>query len=436
MLDKKYLRRVGLYILGSAVALGMTVYIGYHLWQSVSREIETVPAVPQSFSVTAEYDAWVFRDEVLITSENIGGGTVIPSVRDGERVSKSSAVAGVYSSVPHEKIMELETVRSQIKLLEGRHSATVGGDLGIGEIMLSMNSSVKNRELSDSTELASRLVALAAVRSAGGGNTATVIESLRAKEAQITSSFGNAGGSVYTPYSGWYYKNFDGYESVFTTDTVKGISPSALEELLATDPEPVGNGAGRVVRTHRWYLAANMTGSHGASFEEGDTTEITLTGIYDPLELTVESVVNGAGDKTAVVFSCGTIPEGYDVGRHLVVDFTLKEVSGFGIPKEAVRMQGGVTGVYTYNGVLVKFRKIDIIAEYDDMYIAAVRKNESTPPETEPSAESTGDDGEAVETVPQAPIGEGTGRNDYDWLTENEFIVVKGKALYNGRVIG
>jgi len=438
MLDKKYLRRVALYIFGSLLAIGMTAYIGYHLWQSVTREIETVPAVSQSFSVTAEYDAWVFRDEVLITSEVADSGTVVPSVRDGERVSKSSSVAGVYPTVSHDKITELETVRSQIRLLEGRHTSTVGGDLGIGEVMLSMNSSVKNGELSDSSELASRLVALAAARATGGGNTVAVIETLRAKEAELLASFGGAAGNVYTPYSGWYYNGFDGYESIFTSDVVKGISPSALEELLNTEPVSVNGGAGRVVRTHKWYIAEHMTSSHEASFEEGDTTSITLTGIADPLELTVESVVNGAENKTAVVFSCGIIPEGYDVDRHLTVDFTLKEVTGFGVPKEAVRMQDGVTGVYTYNGVLVKFRKIDIIAEYDDMYIAAVRKNESTVALTEPPAESTdtGDVAETAEPKPQDPVGEGTGRTDFDWLEENEFIVVKGKALYNGRVIG
>ena len=437
MLDKKYLRRVALYIFGSALAIGMTAYIGYHLWQSVTREIETVPAVSQTFSVTAEYDAWVFRDEKLITSDGIGTGTVIPSVRDGERVSKSSPVAGIYSAVPAESISELETVRSQIKLLEGRHTATVGGDLGIGEIMLSLTSSSKNRELADSTELASRLIALAAARATGGGNTAAVIESLRAKETELLASFGGTAGTVYSPYSGWYYSGFDGYESLFTADAAKGISPSALEELLASEPAPTNGAAGRVVRTYKWYLCANMTGSHGASFEEGDTTEITLAGLAEPLVLTVESVVNGAGNKTAVVFSCGTVPDGYDVGRHLTVDFTLKEVNGFGVPKEAVRIQDGVTGVYTYNGVLVKFRKIDIIAEYDNMYIAAVRKNESTEVMTEPPAESTGTDtGETAVTEPVPPMGEGTGRTDYEWLEENEFIVIKGKALYNGRVIG
>ena len=434
MLDKKYLRRVALYVFGSVIAIGMTAYIGYHLWQSVTREIETVPAVSQSFSVTAEYDAWVFRDEKLIAADGTYSGVVIPSVRDGERVSKSSHVAGIYSSVSQEKISELETVRSQIKLLESRHTATVGGDLGVGDIMLSLSSSLKNRDLADSTDLASRLVALAAARATGGGNTTAVIESLRAKESELLASFGGAAGSVYPPYSGWYYSGFDGYESLFTVDAVKGISPSALEELLASEPDSTNGGAGRVVRTYRWYLATNMTGSHGSSFEEGDTTQITLAGLSDPLELTVESVVNGAGNKTAVVFSCGIIPDGYDVGRHLTVDFTLKEVHGFGVPKEAVRIQDGVTGVYTYNGVLVKFRKIDIIAEYDNMYIAAVRKNESDEVVTQPPAETPGT--AEIVTEPAPPMGEGTGRTDYEWLEENEFIVIKGKALYNGRVIG
>ena len=135
-----------------------------------------------------------------------------------------------------------------------------------------------------------------------------------------------------------------------------------------------------------------------------------------------------------VILDPENIPEGVDVGRHLTLEFTIEQVSGFGIPKEAVRMQDDISGVYTYNGVVVKFRKIDILAEYDDMYIAAVRDNTPEQPPV-PAESTTGDNGE--DTPPETEeLGDGTGRKVYSWLEAHEFIVVKGKALYHGRVIG
>ncbi len=428
MLDKKYLKRVGLYIGGSVLAIGIACYLGYHLWQSVTREIETVPAVPEEFGVTAEYDAWIFRDEKTVPLSDGQSGDVVPSLRDGERVGKASSVGNVYASVSAEKRSELDTVRSQIRLLEERNSSAVGGDLGIGDAMLELRSSMKNGDLSSVPELSSKLAALVSLRSSDTGNTGEIIEILKNKERELVASFGNSSGTVYTPYSGWYYAHSDGYESVFTPDAAIGITPDGLDALLQTPPEDTARAAGRVVCTYKWYIAANMNASDGSAFEEGDITSVEIPGLADPLELTVESVVNGTGNRTAVVFSCGAIPDGVDIGRHLSLEFTLREVSGFGIPKEAVRIQDGITGVYTYNGVVVKFRKIDILAEYEDMYIAAVRDNTEVP--NKPAPLETG------ETETEEVLGDGTGRKEYYWLEANEFIVVKGKALYNGRVIG
>lgn len=452
MLDTKYLKRVALYIGGSLLAIGIACYLGYHLWQSVSREIETVPAVSEAFSVTAEYDAWIFRDEKAVPLADGQSGDVVPSLRDGERVGRSFAVGKLYGSVSNEKRAELDTVREQIRILEERKNMAVGGDLGIGDAMLSLSSSTKNGDLTSVQELSSKLTALVSLRSSDKGSTEEVLEVLKEKESEILSSLGTASGTVHTPYSGWYYSATDGYESVFTPDAVIGITPDKLDELLKTSPEDISRTAGRVVCTYEWYIAANMSSSDGSAFKEGEKTTVKLPGVSEPVELLVESVVNGVGNRTAVVFSCDAIPDGVDVGRHLTLEFILREVSGFGIPKEAVRMQDGVTGVYTYNGVITRFRKIDIVAEYEDMYIAAVHDNieaEPTPAETEKeTAESTSGpegDGSGATTRPpettappetEKELGDGTGRGDFFWLEENEFIVVKGKALYDGRVIG
>jgi len=430
VLDKKYLKRVGLYIGGIVLAIGIACYIGYHLWQSVTREIETLPAVPDTYSVTAEYEAWIFRDEEVLNTPSGVSGTVVPSVNDGEKVAALDSVASVYDSIAAEDLASLDSIRRQIRLLESENTASLGSDLGVGENMIALKSSVKNGDLSSAAELASRLAALTSARSSGGGSSAELISSLKEKERELISSFGAAIDFAKTAMgqSGWYYSSADGYESVFTPDAVEDISPDKLEELLKAEPSDVSSAAGRIVYNHRWYVATIMNAPDASSFSVGNVTEVNVPGITEPLSLTVESVVSGSGGRVAVVFSCGTVPEGYDVGRHLTLEFTLKEVVGFGIPKEAVRILDGTTGVYTYNGVMVKFRKIDIVAEYDNLSIAAIRDTSSEIAAPETSGTAVPEESEI--------LGEGAGRTDYEWLSAHEFIIVKGKALYNGRVIG
>lgn len=427
MFDKAYLRRVAMYIGATVVALAVAFLIGYHLWMNVTSEIETIPAVPEVFFVTAEYDAWVFRDETVVPTA--ANGTVVPAVKNGEKIAKSDLVASIYSSVPSEKLSELSTIRSQIRLLEGKSSSVISGDLGIGEVMASLSSSVKNNDLSFAREISSRLTALVAARAAGGGDTETVTAALKEKAQALISSFGTPLASVYSPCSGWYYGNTDGFESVFTTDAVAGITPEGLDSLLSSEPV-FQDSAGKIVNTYTWYIAASMSAADGNSFYEGKKTEIRIPGVTDPLKLNVESVSGGSDGRVAVVFSCGTIPDNVTIDRHLSLDFTLREVEGFGIPKDAVRVLDDQIGVFTYNGVMVKFKKINIIEELDDMYIAEIRKEEET------EAPVTTGDSTSGETDDASPVGEGTGRKDYLWLDINEFIVVKGKALRSGKVIG
>lgn len=436
MFDREYLKRVFIYVSVTAMAMIAVFLIGYHIWLSMTTEIETMPAVPQTFQVTAEYDAWVFRDESAITCAQADPGTVVPSVRNGEKVGKSDSIAHIYRSVPSEKLSELESIRSQIRLLEGKRASVIGGDLGIGDIMLTLTSAVKNGNISAADGIADRLTALVAARSAGGGNSDGVITSLKTKEKELLATLGESAGTVSSPTGGWYYSDADGYESVFTKDAVLDITPEKLDAILQSQPVS-GSYAGRVVHTHKWYIAVNMTLADGMSFTEGQNTEIKLPGVSEPIKFSVESVAAGSDGRAAVVFSTGIMPENLSVDRHLVLSFTLREVTGFGIPKDAVRVVDDNTGVYIFSGLMAKFRRIDILEELDDIYVAAVPQDEkeTLPQETAPVTGTDTPEIKPPETTAD-PTGDGTGRKEYLWLDVNDFIIIKGKALHSGKIIG
>ena len=433
MFDKEYLKRVFIYVSLTLVALIAVFLLGYHMWFSMTSEIETIPAVPRTFSVTARYDAWVFRDEVSVPSAAAGSGTVVPYVRNGEKIGKNETVAAIYPSIQSEKLIQLESVRNQIRLLKGKTASVIGSDMGIGDMMLSLTSATKNGELSEANDIAARLAALVAARSSGSTDTDNIIASLEAQESGLLSSFGTAVNTVDSGISGWYYSDSDGFESVFTCDAVKDLTPEKLDELLGSAPDNTPS-AGRIVRTYKWYIAATMTMSDGLCFTEGSETEIKLPGLANPLKFRVESVSTSADSRATVVFSCGIMPENFSVDRHLTLDFTIRQVEGFGIPKDAVRVLDDTTGVYTYNGVMARFRRINIIEDIDDMYIAEVQKDEADAP---PPAETTGT-GEVTTVVTEEPIyiGGGTGRKEHLFLEVNEFIITKGRALRNGKLIG
>ena len=62
-MDKKYLKQVGLYVLASAVSLGLILYIGYHLFYGLTQRVETAPASPAAIQSVIEADVYLFREE-------------------------------------------------------------------------------------------------------------------------------------------------------------------------------------------------------------------------------------------------------------------------------------------------------------------------------------------------------------------------------------
>lgn len=421
MLDRKYLRRVGMYVLAVIGCAAIAAYIGYHLYKSVQREIETTPAVLETFSLSDTFDAYIFRNEIAIGDI---GGTAIPSVSDGEKVTRGASVAGVYSSASQESIARLSLVREQQALLGaklGASSANTAKELR--EALISLKGSTKNGRLSAAASLSANVTAISAKRDVAGADSEALAASLAAEEQSILASFGGFGGNVYAPISGWYFSSCDGYENVFTESAALSLTPDGLDALINTPAADTSRNAGRIVCTYKWYAAIVMSSEDAARFAIGDSIDASIAELSLELEMTVE-VISGSRDRYVLVLSCGSIPEGIDIGRRVELELCMSEITGFKLPRDAVRMIGNQTGVFVFEGATVSFRKIEILDEYDDYYIAA-------PPDYFEDSDT-----DEPEDTAEISDGDGSGRNDYFALKQNDMVVTKGKDLYHQKTIG
>ena len=78
-MDKKYLKRVALYVFAAVFSVGMILYIGYHLWNGITSKITTSPALQVSRSFTVRADAYIVMSESSDT--RVGDGQGIPRGR-------------------------------------------------------------------------------------------------------------------------------------------------------------------------------------------------------------------------------------------------------------------------------------------------------------------------------------------------------------------
>ena len=120
--------------------------------------------------------------------------------------------------------------------------------------------------------------------------------------------------------------------------------------------------------------------------------------------MTLERIItDNSADQALLVFRTGEIPENFNYLRMQTIEVVRQNYTGLGVPASAVRVVDGEQGVDTLIGNVVKFRKIDTLFEEEGYFIVkSYASNES---------------GYA------------------EHLKRNELIIVKGKNLYDGKII-
>lgn len=419
-MDKKYLKRVALYVFAAVFSVGMILYIGYHLWNGITSKITTSPALQVSRSFTVRADAYIVMSETPIRAS--GTGKAFPEVADASHVAAYSTVAGIYSNTDEALRAEITNLQAQLRLLKdysvAGHSAKEASktDRRIYDIMTKMKRLVRDNDIGGALGMRSKLLCEISERKAtvsSGESIDSIISSLSAQISAKKSLLGTPSATVTTPSAGWFFSETDGYESVFTPEKIKDLSPSGYDALSAAQGEPTDTDAGKIVTDYKWYVAVKVSAQSVSGMEIGRTYEVSFPyNRGESLEMTLESAVDDETGECALVLSSGKITSDFSFVRSQTVEITTKVMSGFSVPKSAIRMNDGVIGVYVFDGMTVSFRRIEVIREFDDAYLVSSDVGEA-------SAE-TGNEG----SVQSAP-----------YLSRNEQIITSGKGLYDGRIL-
>lgn len=80
LFDKTYLQKWLVSVLSGLLALGLMVYIAYHIYDIFSPELELVDAVPKTITETITSDAYIMRKETPLYS-GVSSGSVAPALK-------------------------------------------------------------------------------------------------------------------------------------------------------------------------------------------------------------------------------------------------------------------------------------------------------------------------------------------------------------------
>ncbi len=424
--SKKYIIDKLLRLLGTVAALLFVCYLIYHIGDGFQTKTETAPALHASGTKSLTMEAYLFRDEQVLTSPE---GIVRYHYDDYDKVEANGLIATVYSSTSFENklaISRIDKLNRQIELLTEsaaraqlltNESAT---NTAISTALSSLRYEVQNGRYGIAlTEAEAFYLQLSRreLQQSSKPNYNEEIKVLTEARDTFAASLEAAGAATALragDKGGYFTRICDGYEGIFDYDHVMTMSLSAFNGMLEKAAEAVGateGAVGKLIADYRWYAVArtdritleNFTvgRSYTVSFPDNENADVTMT---------LERTVAESGSKDVLlIFSCSRLPTGFTYTRKQNITVNYSTVTGLKVSRSAVREYDGQSVVYIMEGARVKLRAVQILDRVGGYYYIA--------PDS-PAVSLTIDGKE--QTVPG--------------LSVNESVVVYGIDLYHGRI--
>lgn len=417
-------------ITGIAAAVAcvfVVVYSWFQVANNVSSGIETEPAVFVETNAEIDAQAFIFRDETVIPRNH--DGTVVTLVSDSQRVSSGQKIANVFNSDGAASLQD-EINRLQRKLdvfdksvVETEYFVadidSVNGDIKntFDDIYDSVSDGSLSRSIDFAEDLLVKLNRKNLIVSSQNGYDSEY-DALLKEKIELENRINSASSAVYAPASGYFYGDVDGYENIFKVSEIKKMTLSSLEEISdsVADEQLINSSAGKIVNDFVWYTVCKVSAAQLAGIEEGWYYKVRFPDSQDKtITMQIERIIKETSSANAVVvFRANTVPSDFNYSRTQRAQILLGDVSGLAVPAHALRVVDGVRGVYVLVGDVIEFRRVFLLDEKDGYYIVSTDAKDYALPE-----------GTEI-----------TGVLSCDRLSLYDNVIVSGKNLFNGKIVG
>ena len=419
-MDLSYLKTVMRYLLSAVLSIVLVAYIVYHVSGGFQPDLETTPATVSTAEATMTATVTILRDETVLYSPY--AGNVRYRFTDGSKVGANAAVAEVYpvtngSDAIWNRIIGID---EQIRLLENsnmsdaeKRTDTSSTDLTIRSQLSSILSKMDHFDISGAAETADDfLIQLNRRRiiTRTVANYNAKIAELRTERESLAAGLSEAETTVAASEVGYFYSTIDGYEKLLSASQVPTLTYRGYFSLVGAEPESFegtsqGYPIGKLVTNYVWYVACEVDAEELHNFQRGSNYGIAFP-YNDDVTLTMYlyRILADVDSPTAVlIFRTDTVPIGFRFLRSQTVQITQRVYTGYRIPASAVRIVNGQTGVYILRGHRVAFRRVEPLYESDGYLIVKERDE--------------------------------TAADRASWLAKNDSVIVKGKDLYDGKIV-
>ncbi|MBR5468335.1 MAG: hypothetical protein IKU80_03770 [Firmicutes bacterium] len=409
------------------ICLGILVYVISQAVGSAGNGIETETSMLVTLNDSIEADAYIFRDETVVNKGY--DGAIVTVVSEGDRVSKGQLIANVYPDSADALLQdEINRVQRRIDILEDSavDSKFVVSDLTqidadintvLTDICRSSSSGKLSKAVSSSSDFLVKLNKRDLIVDSDFDYTSE-LSRLTDEKKHLESQITSISTPVYASSAGYFYGDVDGYENTFKVTDVNKITLDNFEKYAQAVPDEslLGKGSVKIVNNFIWYLVCVIDSEYLAELNLGYSYTMSFPENADAeIDMVLHKIVSETNSTTAIcIFRVNKLPSDFGYNRFQRCEIVKKNVEGLSVPKKALRVIDGVEGVYILVGDVVRFRRVERIAEKDGYYVVKYKKG------------TTMFDAEEVDEKLQniEPLG----------LYDN--IIISGKDLFDGKIVG
>lgn len=407
-------------------SIGIIIYAYFQAMGGFDNDIVTETSYLVSMNDSIEADAYIFRDESIVSKD--GNGTIVTLVSEGDRVSKGQLIANVFPDATDASVQDdINRVQRRLDILEDSSvdAEFVISDLAkldndIHGIMADIFSFSSDGNLSGIIDNSSELLIKLNKRDLivdSNFDFSSEMENLLAEETRLQNKISAISSPLFASSSGYFYGEIDGYEKTFDIDLVENMTLDLLEELSVSQPDEsvLSKGGVKIVNDFIWYTVCLIDSQQVSKLEVGQSYNVSFpenAGVE--IKMTLNNIVKETNSATALaIFRVNVLSGSFDYKRFQGAEIVLGGIEGLSVPKKALRIVDGVEGVYILVGDVIRFRRVERIAEKDDYYIVRHIKNNELFNEEE-----------TEEVIKIQPLS----------LYDN--IVISGKKLFDGKIVG
>lgn len=426
--DRQYLLSHLTRTLSLLLALFLVFYLFYHIGDGFQTKLETSFARTAEAQKTLTAQAYLFRDETLVTG-NVG--TVRYHYDDYDKVEANGCLATVYSSTSLDtrlNVSLIEALDRQIELLtEASARAQLladseATDREIVNALLALNRESNRGSYGNAVQSSNDLLLQLArkeLQQSKKLNYNAEIKELTDLRDALDLELAEAGtqSSVLAGEQGGYFtRSYDGYESIFDYDRVLQMSFDEFTQMLAEEPIETDRAIGKIIESYQWYVVARIALSEADSFKVNRSYDIDFPDNDNPtMSMTLQKKVeqstdgtNGTGEAL-LIFSCKNLPSDFSYTRYQNITVSYDTVEGLQVSRSALHIIDGQPFVYTLYGASIRLKAVDVIDRVGGYYYIS------------PDSASR-------------EIPSGKHKGTYAGLRENDCVIVYGVNLAHGRI--